>query len=229
MSTTTSAPAGPRPAAEHGSTNTVRGGPRRSVPHLLLGVLLVTSCTAGAVVWSLTIGERRPALALARPIELGQAIAPADLREVSVAVDGDVDAIPASETRTVIGQTAAATLPAGVLLPRGALGTTPLPADDRAVAALNLKAGQAPPAINTGASVLVVLAANPTVATNDTDTGSGTAEPVAVWRGVVVDATPKASDDSLVVSVELTENDARHVAAAPIGQLSVVLVSGGER
>src|SRR5262245_26435915 len=108
MSTITEAPAGPRPAAGQDATTRVRGDRRRSVPHLMLGVLLVAGCTTGAVVWSLNIGERRPALALARPVTLGQAITPADLREVSVALDGDVDAIPAGEARTVIGQTAAA-------------------------------------------------------------------------------------------------------------------------
>lgn len=238
MSTTTPVSTGPRPAAQQrGPTSRVRGGPRRSVPHLLLGILLVTSCTAGAMVWSLNIGERRPALALARPVALGRAITPADLREVAVALDGGVDAIPASEARSVIGQTVAANLPAGVLLPRAALGRAPVPADDHAIAALDLQPGQAPPVLNAGAHVLVVRstdpAAGPTAADPDGASSTpGHTEPASVWPGVVVDVADGVdgtNDHGVVVSVELAEQDARRVAAAPVGQLSVVLVPGGDR
>ena len=104
MSTVTNAPAGPRPGTE-GGIRRLRGAPRRrSLPHLLLGLLLVTSCTAGAVVWSLNVGDRRPALALARSVAVGHTFEAADLREVSVAMDGDVDAIPASEARRWSGR-----------------------------------------------------------------------------------------------------------------------------
>jgi SAF domain-containing protein len=229
MSTIAPPPAGPRLAADERPVTRVRGGPRRrSVPHLLLGVLLVTACTAGAVVWSLNIGERRPALALARPVVAGQTIAPADLREVDVAVDGEVDAIPASEAQSVVGRTAAASLPAGILLPRGALGVALVPDGDHAVAALALQPGQVPPGVDAGSAVLVVLSADP----NSTTSGAapaGSGEPISVWRGVVVDVSRGANDQRLVVSVELTESDARRVAATPVGQLSVVLVSGGGR
>lgn len=221
MSTVTNAPAGPRPGTE-GGIRRLRGAPRRrSLPHLLLGLLLVTSCTAGAVVWSLNVGDRRPALALARSVAVGHTFEAADLREVNVAMDGDVDAIPASEARSVIGQTAGASLPAGALLPRGVLGSAPVSADDRAVAALALQPGQAPPDVHAGASVLVVLSADPNSSTNDS-------QPMSVWRGTVV-AVSSATNEHLVVSVEFAEADARLVAAAPVGRLSVVLVSGGDR
>jgi hypothetical protein len=191
------------------------------VPHLLLGLLLVSSCTAGAVVWSLNIGDRRPALALARAVTVGQTLRAADLREVSVAVDGDVDAIPAGDAPTIVGRTVAASLPAGVLLSHGVLGATLVPADDRAVAALALQPGQVPPDISAGAHVLVVLAAEP-----DVVSGPG---PDSAWSGVIVSAARQANDGNLVVSIELSDDDARHVAAASAGQLSVVLVPGGDR
>src|SRR4051794_32961669 len=136
MSTTTTAPSSRPPTT---STATMRGGPaRRSVPHLLLGLVLVSSCTAGAVFWSLNVGDRRPALALARAVTVGQTIQADDLREVSVALEG-VDAIPAGDAPSIVGQTAAVSLPAGVLLARGMLGTTRVPTGDHAVAALAVK------------------------------------------------------------------------------------------
>lgn len=204
----------------------LRGGlTRRSVPHLLLGVLLVTSCTVGAVVWSANVGERRGALLLARPVVLGHRLEPADLREVAVAVGDGVDAIPAGDASSVIGMPLAASLPAGVLLPRGALGAAPVPALGRAVAALALHPGQVTPDLTAGASVLVVVSADPTTGTADR-----TGELVGFeWAGVVLGVTPGASTDLLVVSVELDEDDARAVAAVPVGRLAVVVVAGGDR
>lgn len=217
MSTTTTAPSSRPPT----TPTATRGGPaRRSVPHLLLGLVLVSSCTAGAVFWSLNVGDRRPALALARAVTIGQTIQADDLREVSVALEG-VDAIPAGDAPSIVGQAAAVSLPAGVLLARGMLGTTRVPTGDHAVAALAVKPGQAPPDIGAGAHVLVVRAADPDSAPATT---SG-----STWPGVVVAATAQANDGGLVVSVELTDTDARSVAAAPAGRLSVVLVAGGER
>jgi hypothetical protein len=177
------------------------------------------------VAWSLSIGERRAALALARPVVLGETLERADLREVSVAVDADVDAIPAAEAPSVIGRTAAASLPAGVLLPRGALGSAPIPAAGHAVAALALEPGQAPPDVNAGARVLVVLTADP----NTGPSSTAPAQSVSVWPAVVISVVPGATGQGLVVSVELAEDDARRVAALPVGQLSVVLVAGGGR
>jgi hypothetical protein len=197
------------------------------VPHLVLGLLLVSSCTAGAVFWSLNVGDRRPALALTRPVALGQTIQAADLGEVDIAVDGPVDAIPADDAPSITGRTATASLPAGVLLTRDLLGTTRVPGNGRAVAALALQPGQSPPDIGPGSHVLVVLASDP-----DTTTGNGAgggAVSDSAWPGVVVGVTRGANDNSLVVSVEFSDTDARHVASAPAGQLSVVLVSGGDR
>jgi len=187
---------------------------------LLLGLLLVSSCTAGAVFWSLNVGDRALALALVRAVTVGQTVQEDDLREVSVALDS-VDAIPAGEARSVVGQTVAASLPAGVLLARGMLGTTRLPADGHAVAALALQPGQAPPDVSAGAHVLVVLAAEPGAA--------GIPVSGSVWPGVVVGAAARATDDGLVVSVELSDADAARVAAIPAGRLSLLLVPGGDR
>jgi hypothetical protein len=199
------------------------------VPHLLLGVLLITSCTTGAVVWSLNLGDRRAALVLARPVALGDTLEPGDLREVSVALDPGVDAIPASDAPSVVGRTAAANLPAGLLLPRGALGASPLPGDGRAIAALAVQPGQVSPDVHAGARVLVVRTADPNTDPNAEPADSGGATPTSSWPGVVIGVAAMANDQERVVSVELTEPDARQVAAAPAGHLSVVLVTGGER
>jgi hypothetical protein len=185
------------------------------------------------VFWSLNVGDRRPALALARPVALGQIIRAADLGEVDVAIDGAVDAIPAGDAPSITGRTVAASLPAGVLLTRDLLGTARVPENGRAVAALAVQPGQVPPDIGPGSHVLAVLAADPD-STSGTDggTGSGTGSgtvPDSAWPGVVVGVTRDANDSSSVVSVEFSDSDSRRVASVPAGRLSVVLVPEGDR
>ncbi|WP_133906628.1 SAF domain-containing protein [Actinophytocola oryzae] len=195
------------------------------MPHLVLGVLLVTASIAGAVLWSITTGERSLVLALTRSVTVGQPIASADLREVSVALDGAVDAIPATDAASVVGQLAAASLPAGVLLPRAALGTSMIPKPGDAIAALALEPGQVPPEVTQGTHVVVVLSADP-------NTESGSSDDVALesgWPAVVTGVSRPATERALVVSVLLAEDDARRVAASPVGRLSLVLVAEGGR
>lgn len=199
---------------------------RRSVPHLVVGVMLVTSCTVGGIWWSVAAGEREPALAVARPLALGTVLEPDDLREVAVALEGPVDAVPAAEVSRVVGQRLAVSLPAGALLPRGALGAPAGPAEGRAVAALALGPGQVAPDLAPGAAVLVVLTTDPTTATGTSGAVAG-----SVWPGLVTSVTDAAGagDTARVVAVDLDEDDARQVAATPAGRLSLVIVSGGER
>ncbi|MFI7679534.1 SAF domain-containing protein [Actinophytocola sp. NPDC049390] len=203
-----------------------RNRSRRSMPHLVVGALLVTSCTAGGIWWSHFAGEREPALVVARPLTLGAVLEPGDLREVRVALDGPVDAVPAAEVSRVVGQRVAVSLPAGVLLPRGALGTPTGPGEGRAVAALALGPGQAAPDLVAGAAVLVVLTTGITPTPGDLGSAPGSA-----WPGLVtsVTATAGAGEATRVVAVDLDEDDARQVAATPTGRLSLVIVPGGER
>jgi hypothetical protein len=202
------------------NVNRLHSPRRRSVPHLILGALLVTTCTAGGVAWSLVAGERQVALVLARPVMVGDRLSSADLREASVALDGVVDAIPATEAATVIGEPLSVSLPAGALLPRGAVGAPPSPPQGRAVAALALDPGQAPRDVAAGVAVLVVLTADPSAETAVSALG---------WEGMVTSVVNVPLDAGRVVSVELDTDDARQVAAAPTGRLSLIVVAGGER
>lgn len=234
MTATPTSATNPQPTRP-GLPTRVAGLRRRSVPHLVVGAVLVTTCAAGGVWWSAQAGDRDLALVLARPVALGAALAAPDLREASVALDGTVDAIPASEAPSVVGQRLAVNLPAGALLPRHALGVPAGPPAGRAVAALALEPGQASPDLTVGVPVLVVLNADPTAdPTADPNAGpnaesTGAAMvPVGGWRGLVTNVTDLPTGAGRVVSVELAVDDARRVAAAPTGRLSLVVV-GGER
>lgn len=233
MSTRTTAPSGmdpldraspwpdrkSRPAKESGVT-----GRRRSVPHLLLGVVLVLSCAAGFAWVTATSGERVAVLALARPVSIGQVLEAQDLREVTLTVDAEVSAIPVSRVSTVVGQTMATSLPAGSLLSFEVLGTGPVPTRGRAVAALALKEGQFPPEISPGAEVSVVFVSNLSAEVGGSQPSMGD---LAEWPATVISVSVPPNGQATIVSVELEEAAAREVAAVPPGQLSVVLLPAG--
>jgi hypothetical protein len=196
---------------------------RRNVPYLLVGVLLVLVCAGGGVVAAQALGGRMSVLALARPVAAGHALSAGDVRAVEMASGSGVDLIPAVSVSTVVGRPVAFTLPAGSLLTRAVLGPAQVPAAGEAVAAVGLKPGQFPPDVQAGARVTVVVSAG----TDAGAAGGGGLAAGTSWTGVVVGVTGGGGEQTTVVSVRMSEADARAVAAAPAGRLTVVVLGGG--
>lgn len=207
------------------SGSRLRGGRRRSVPHLLLGTLLVLVCVAVSVVMSLHSGNREPVLALAQSVSVGQVLTAQDLKQVDVAVDPGVSVVDATQAASVVGKTMSTSLSAGSLLTWNAVGTSGFPVAGQAVAALSLKSGQFPPEVAPGSHVSVVFVPG--------QSGAEVASPPTpdqstVWPAVVTSVTAPPNQQITVISVELGETAAVQIAAVPAGQLSVVMVSGGD-
>src|SRR2546429_7050656 len=76
---------------------------RRSIPHLLLGALLVLVCAAAFLMVSLNSGNPEPVLVLTRPVVVGQVLTSQDLRQVNVAVDPEVSVVEAGQAASVVG------------------------------------------------------------------------------------------------------------------------------
>jgi hypothetical protein len=151
-----------------------------------------------------------------------------DLRQVNVAVDPGVSVVEANQAASVIGKTMSTSLPAGSLLTPEAIAASLLPDQGQAIAALALKAGQFPPEISPGSHVLVVFVpAQMGVASPGPRSGDAS----WVWPAVVTSVSVPANEQTTVVSVELSEAAARQVAAAPSGQLSLIMLAtaGGGR
>ncbi|MFD2419000.1 SAF domain-containing protein [Amycolatopsis pigmentata] len=198
---------------------------RRSIPHLLLGVLLVLACAAAFAVVSLNSGNRESVLALARPVSVGQVLMPQDLKQVNVAVDPEVSVVDVRQAAGLVGRTLSVSLPAGALLTRDAVSGAGLPAAGQAIAALPLKAGQFPPQVSPGSHVSVVFVPG--------QTGTAMASPpspdaMSVWPAVVAAVTSSPNQQTSVVSVQLSQAAALQIAAVTAGQLSIVMLSGGE-
>ncbi|MCP3800697.1 SAF domain-containing protein [Allokutzneria sp. A3M-2-11 16] len=197
---------------------------RRSVPHLVVGVLLVLGCATGFLVVSLTADARQLVLALARPVAVGQVVTAQDLREVSLAVDTGVSFVDVRDAASVVGKRMSVNLPAGALLTAEAVRPAVVPAG-QAIVAVAVKAGQVPVEVAAGAQVSVVRVPGRA----DTAESGPATEVSAVWPAVVVSVTSSPQEQDTVVSVQLSKAAARQVAAVPAGQVAIVLLAGGER
>lgn len=222
---TDAATKGPAPSAWGGHDgkppSRLRGGGRRHrVPYLLLGVLLVVVCAAGGVLTGMQLGDRENVLALARPVPVGHILTAQDVKQISVAADSAIDAMPASAASSVVGQPIAYSLPAGSLVTRSALGAPQVPASGEAIAAIGLKPGQFPPELMPGTRVAVLVTPEQNTAPNEQPTS---------WTAVVTGITGGETEQITVVSLQLSDPDARELAAAPAGQLSLVAIAGGGR
>lgn len=198
----------------------------RKVPHLVAGVLLVVFCAGGTVWWTTSTQNRTPTLAVTRPVTVGHVLTSPDLRTVDVAAAPGLALVPAEDAATVLGRPMATALGPGALLTPDAVGAARLPAPGRAIVAVGVKPGQFPPNLTAGDPISVIVTA---AATQPTAT---VAAPMAgaTWRATVVGVAPAGTDQTTVVSLDLTATDAVALAQAPAGQLAVVLQpAGGDR
>nr|WP_221472710.1 SAF domain-containing protein [Amycolatopsis umgeniensis] len=195
------------------------------MPHLVAGVLLVVLCVGSAVWWTTSTQDRVPVLALAKPVPLGHVLTPSDLRSIDVSAAPGVALVPADRAANVLGRPMATSLGAGTLLTPDAVGAAVLPAVGRAVVAVVVKPGQAPPELAAGASVTVVVTAATAAGSSATGQAPGTS-----WRATVVGVAPVSTDQTSVVSLDLDNSVASQLAQVPAGQLALVMQPvGGER
>lgn len=200
-----------------------RGGSRR-LPHLLIGVLLVVVCVGGAVWWTSTAQERMPVLAIARPVQIGHVLEPADLRSIDVSFSAGVATVPAARSATMIGRPMATSLAPGALLTPDSVGAATIPAPGYAVSALGLKPGQFPPELTPGTPVTVVVTAAATAATATVGQQPGQG---SSWQATVVGLAPAGTDQTMVISLQLASTASVELAQVPAVQVALVMLSGG--
>lgn len=171
------------------------------------------------------LGDRENVLALARPVAVGQILSAQDLKQIGMPRNSGMDLLPAAATSAVVGQPVAFSLPAGSLVTRSVLGVPLIPLPGKAIAAVGLKPGQFPPDLSPGTTV-TVLTTQGQGTTPGTATGTGQ---TSSWTAVVAGVATRETEQTTVVSLQLSESDARALAAAPAGQLSLVAISVGGR
>jgi hypothetical protein len=142
-----------------------------------------------------------------------------------MAAGSGMDLMPVSAASTVVGRPVAFSLPAGSLVTRSVLGVPQVPEPGKAIAAVGLEPGQFPPDLSTGTAVAVFTTPGQGTTTG-TSTGSGQ---TLSWTAVVTGVATPDTGQTTVVSLQLSESDARALASAPAGQLSLVVIAEGGR
>lgn len=117
---------------------------QRSLPLAVVAVICMVVSIVAFVGVQLASTDRRPVLAVARPIEAGEVITEADLRVAQVAADPALSPIPLSAKSTVLGRTAAVDLRPGMLLVESSLGESTAVSDGEALVGVQVPASAAP-------------------------------------------------------------------------------------
>jgi hypothetical protein len=231
MTATTTLP----PRSRQGGASTSNGmrltanKPRRNTPLIAIGVLLMVGFGLAAAVLNINAAHRTAVLAVARPVAAGQVIHRADLTTVKISVDKGLRPIPATDSSSVVGRSAAVPLVPGALITRGQVTDSSRLPKGKVVIGVALKAGQLPTDnLRPGDQVLVVAtgaAANALneggAAANQTPQGAVLVRTATVYG---VESPGSGSDNSTTVSLLVDEADAPALAGAgAANQVTLVL------
>ena len=117
---------------------------QRSLPLAAIAAICMVVSIVAFIGLQLASTDRKPVLAVARPIEAGAVITDADLRVAEVAVDPALSPLPLSAKASVIGRTAAVDLRPGTLLVDSSLGESTVVGDGEALVGIEVPAAAAP-------------------------------------------------------------------------------------
>ncbi|MET8845992.1 SAF domain-containing protein [Amycolatopsis sp. NPDC004625] len=197
---------------------------RRRLPHLFVGLLLVFACVGGSLWWTTSAQGRIPVLAITRPLSVGHVLERADLREVEISAADAIATLPAEQITAVLGRPMATSLGPGALLTPASVGPAAVPAAGHAIVAVALKPGQFPLEVAAGVPTLVVVTAPSAPVSPASAPASG-----QTWPATVTGLVKAESDQTTVISLQLSGDAALALARVPVGQVSLVMLAGGER
>lgn len=194
----------------------------RKYGQMLVAVLVVIAAVVAGGWLYMNKGSVKEVLVVDRPIPAGHPITEDDVRTsrdpllVARSVSGVDGAIPVSEVDEVFGQRTTVALLPGQVLTEDALTSDLLPQDGKRLIAVNLPAGRVPDTLAPG--VVVDAIAVP----QEGQSGDAKAldDPPIISAGATVYSTNRAEDGTVVVTLLISETDARTVAAyGAVGQL----------
>jgi hypothetical protein len=215
----------PNPAPPAAPPITRRPG-RRSGRRVAAGLLIVIATVV--VFWQVDLRQHADEafLSTARPIAAGTAITDSDLTVVRVANTSGLALIAAGSRSKVVGRTAAAPIPQGVLLTAAQVGPAAWPPSGQAVIALPVKPGRAPADLAPGATVVVLVVATNTDQTSASGDG-GTKNTDGTRRAVATVVSVSTGADQVgtqLVTLLLAADSAESIASAS-GDVSLVQIA----
>ena len=215
---TADSPAAPPPAPE-----LPRLPGRRNPRWIALGVLaLCLGALMSALVYA-RLASETTVVSVADTVYRGEAIQRDDLTTVRLRAGTLPDTVPAERLEELVGQRAVFDLPAGTVVPAGAVAAVALPAEGRAAVALRLVTGRAPEGLLPPGSP-VRLVALPAAATQ-----SGAADALAgkTYRARVIEQVPGVDGASIVLTADVDQGQAPTIALlAAQERLTVVRDAG---
>jgi hypothetical protein len=165
-------------------------------------------------------------LSTARPVAAGQAITDGDLTVVRVANTSGLALIAATRRGDVVGRTAAAPIPQGVLLTAAQVGPPAWPPSGQAVIALPVKPGRAPADLAVGATVIVLVVPAHASQTSTIGDDAGGKKDAGTRRAAATVVSVSTGADQLgtqLVTLLLAADSAESIASAS-GDASLVQI-----
>jgi hypothetical protein len=192
----------------------------RSVPHLLVGAVLVVVCALAFAVTSLRVDPRTAVLAVAGPVPAGHVLTDADLMVVRIVPDAVLGTVSEAQWSSVVGRAVRLPLAAHSLLSDGVLGPAAWPPAGQSLTAVAVKAGHAPAGVASGARVLVLVVPGSSTTTTGTTVGDLEQAQAVVSAVGVADAA-----GTTVVSLLMAAPDAVRIADAR-GDVTLMVLGG---
>jgi hypothetical protein len=189
---------------------------------IALGLLVLLGSGLLGAVTVARVAAREPVLALAQPIDRGEALTAAHLTVVDVGTDADVALVTDTDRDTVIGRTATAGLEAGTLLSPSQFTEGPTVPAGSSVVGLALAPGEFPTtAIRPGDLVTIVRTPAQTPAAPADGQPARLVESAEVYAVEVLSETAHTRMVSVVVPDDIV---AEVTAAAAAGRVRLALV-----
>ncbi|MGW2996094.1 SAF domain-containing protein [Streptomyces sp. NPDC001193] len=230
MSTTTmpapgrSVPGPGGPGGPAAAPRVVRQRRRRPGLIALSVALIAAGGLSGALLFTAS-GQRTAVLVVARDVQVGAALADADLAPASLALDPAVKAVPAAKKSGMVGQRAAVALKAGALLSPGQVTSVSLVKAGEQVVGVALKPSQLPASrIAPGQKVLIVSTPDASQAAAAGKAGETPGAPKTLPATVVAVGAPAPATGVVVVDVAVPATDGPALAArVATGAVALIL------
>lgn len=196
---------------------------RRNPRWIALGVLaLCLGALLSAVVYA-RLASETTVVALAGTVYRGEAIERDDLTTVRLRGGTLPDTVPAERLESLVGQRAVFDLPVGSVVPAAAVAAVAVPAQGRAAVALRLVTGRAPEGLLPPGSPVRLVA----LPAASTQTGAADALAGKTYRARVIERLPGVDGASIVLTVDVDEQQAPTVALLAAQERMTVVRDAG--
>jgi hypothetical protein len=193
---------------------------RRNPKWIALGVLaLCLGALLSYVVYSRVAAEK-PVVIMAHTLYRGETVEASDLAVTRLSGETVAKSVPASQLRTLVGQTAVFDLPEGTIITPGVIAEVAMPAEGHAVVGIKLATGRAPAALLTPGS-RVRLVALPAAAAADSEATDNLGG--KTYQATVIDQAPGADGASVAINVDVKSGQAPTIATLAASDRLVVI------